>query len=72
MPGGRSIKKQFNARLSDEGFALMQYLQSHYGISQGAVLEILLREKADGMNLKLQRSPGGYRVVQSTNSGSSR
>lgn len=57
MPGGRSIKKQFNARLSDEGFALIQHLQGYYGISQGAVLEILLREKASELNLKVKHAP---------------
>lgn len=39
-------KKQAGIRLSDEGKDLLEKLARHYGISQAAVLEILIRKDA--------------------------
>jgi hypothetical protein len=52
MPGGLSVRDQVNVRLSDEAIAILYALQDHYGISQSAVFEILLREKARAEGIK--------------------
>jgi predicted DNA-binding protein len=39
-------KKQAGIRLSDEGKDLLEKLAKHYGVSQAAILEILIRKEA--------------------------
>jgi hypothetical protein len=46
MPGIESVKDQVNVRLSDNAIAILHALTEYYGISQAAVFEMLLRDKA--------------------------
>lgn len=41
-----SRKPQVNVRLSPLGKDVLHFLQAHYGVSQAAVFEMLLRDKA--------------------------
>jgi hypothetical protein len=45
-PGGESSRDQVNVRLSDDAVAILYALQDHYGVSQAAVFEMLLRDRA--------------------------
>lgn len=46
-----SNKPAFNTRLTPEGLRLVQLLVAHYGISQSAVIEILVRDRARELGL---------------------
>jgi hypothetical protein len=39
-------REHVNFRISEEGKAILYYLQDYFGLTQGGVLELLLREKA--------------------------
>lgn len=51
--GGHSVKDQVNVRLSERAISILYALQDHYGLSQAAIFELLLRDKANDMNLKV-------------------
>jgi hypothetical protein len=46
-----SKKPYFNTRLTPEGISLVELLLQHYGISQSAVIEILVRDRARELGL---------------------
>jgi antitoxin component of RelBE/YafQ-DinJ toxin-antitoxin module len=52
---------QVNVRISDLGKNIMSALQDHYGISQAAVVEMLLRDKAREVGML---GPGGVMLPQ--------
>ena len=52
-----SNKPYFNTRLTPEGIRLVNLLTAHYGISQSAVVEILVRDRARELGLGQYRRP---------------
>lgn len=53
MAGGQSGRDQINVRLSDDAVAILYALQDHFGISQAALFEMMLREKARAERLNV-------------------
>ena len=61
-PSSLSAKDQINVRLSDTAIGILYALQDYYGISQAAVFELLLRDKARETGVKpnpLKHRPTG-------------
>jgi antitoxin component of RelBE/YafQ-DinJ toxin-antitoxin module len=54
MPAGVHVKTQLNVRVSDEAHAIISAMQQELGISQSAVLEMLLRAAARDKGWKLR------------------
>ena len=52
MAKGVSPKDQINVRLSDHGIAILYALQDHWGLSQAAVFEMVLRNTARDEGIK--------------------
>ena len=52
-----SNKPYFNTRLTPEAIRLMSLLTAYYGISQSAVVEILIRDRARDLELSHYRGP---------------
>lgn len=52
-----SNKPYFNTRLTPEGIRLVNLLTQHYGISQSAVVEILVRDRARELGLGTYTPP---------------
>jgi hypothetical protein len=46
MPGRQKRESNLNVRISEVGRHLMERLQEFYGLSQGSVIELLLRDDA--------------------------
>lgn len=46
-------KEHVNFRISEDGKAVLYYLQDYFGLSQSGVIELLLREKAREISFTL-------------------
>lgn len=55
-PGGVTVTPHTSFRLSEEGKRLLALLASHYGLTQTAVLEWLIREQARRAGLKTRKA----------------
>jgi len=55
------LKPQTNVRLSDEGRALLDALAARYGYTNGAMVEMLVREKAKAEGIELPVAKGRKR-----------
>jgi hypothetical protein len=51
-PDGKGRKDQINVRASEEATQIMAALQDYWGISQAAIIEMLLRDKARELGLR--------------------
>lgn len=58
MPGreGKNSNICINIRVSDTGKHLMARLQDHYGLSQSSIIEMMLREEARRLHIRIPGS----------------
>jgi hypothetical protein len=55
----RQPKKSTSYRLSTEGLRLLGMIAEHFGVTQSAVLELLIREKAQSLGFWQSNNPTG-------------
>ena len=55
MPEKRRDKRSSSFRLTDEAFTLLANIAEHLGITQSAVLELVIRKEAERLGLRPTR-----------------
>ncbi len=64
MPGKEGKNSSINIRVSDTGKYLMGRLQEHYGLSQSSVMEMMLREEARRLNIRIPGSGAAQKAAE--------
>jgi len=64
MAGRESRSSNINIRVTDTGKHLMACLQEHYGLSQSSIMEMLLREEARRLHIRIPGSGAAMREAE--------